>query len=343
MNLQPSSQPVTSAPPNTNPTPNLNNEDDEDEETVVSQSLPESGGPTFLARQSLQILLKLLCRKVPLEIALQIIETADIYPCSILASRQKTEMEIFSLDGGKRTYLTAQIPYFDNPRNLRNFKRPARPSSQSDPETPQKRIINKLVFRIRTQRSYQSIAHTTGISFLEVEVWRRKYDGYKQDILLNYEKQLQQIRDQGGNVDDINGNYNVNIRSSEAWNKECHDFYHGYSRGGTKEETKGQKGKFKVGTWFLMRMEYTEAKMREYTVVWNWKHDEPLYIDDEDSDRKIKGRCFKPWFDNCGPIENGAFIRELQEGDELKVVMRSLGGNHRCIVSACEIECWWAL
>lgn len=91
-------------------------------EGATSQPPLERNGPIFLARQSLQIVFRLLCKRVPLEIALEIIRAADTHPCSMLASRKKAEYEVFSVAGGKKTYLTAQIPYFENVRDLRTFK-----------------------------------------------------------------------------------------------------------------------------------------------------------------------------------------------------------------------------
>ncbi|KAK6504759.1 hypothetical protein TWF481_006698 [Arthrobotrys musiformis] len=329
-------------------------EDGTDEGTPQSSS--EKKGPTLLARQSLQIILRLLCERVPLEIALQIVNFAEIHPCSILASRHTWDMEMHSLYSGRKTYLTAQIPFYENPRGLKNFKTPARDSNPSPSSSTQIgkgriRIIDKLVFRIRPApvrgAPIPVVLPIDGVTFVEVELWRRKYHNYKDDIMAKKKMQMQAILDCGGDPKDLDLNYTIKARSCETWNKAHHDFYHGYSRGGPEEETRGPNGKFKVGTWFLHTMDRIYANRAGYVTSWDWRLDEPMYIESEDADgngTKVRGKYFKPWDCADGKIQNGAFIRELREGDEIKVVIRALGGTYtRCVLGSCDIECWWAL
>ncbi|KAK6528357.1 hypothetical protein TWF281_009600 [Arthrobotrys megalospora] len=328
----------------------LTNPDDDDDDTDSDSDLedapppqpPKNEGPVLLSPQSVNIILTLLCQKVPLELALQIINFADIHPCSILASRTKPDMEQYSLYSGRKTYLTAQIPFFDDPDNLRSKRRT--PSTKA----PIKRIINKLVFKIapkfhRSGWLYPRASERSFLnsySFLEVEIWRRKYDGYKEDIKTNLEKQRKIAAQQpGGSEDDPEQNYKIRSRNSEAWNKEFHDHYHGYSKGGKYEEAKHKNGKFKVGTWLLQRDMNPSFLSPGYEVVWDWRHDE---LPDSDPNKWELGVGTGRWHKG-GKVANGAFVRELREGDELRVVMRALENRVRCSVYGCEIECWWAI
>ncbi|KAK6360275.1 hypothetical protein TWF730_006423 [Orbilia blumenaviensis] len=318
--------------------------------------------PMFLARQSVTIILGLLCKKVPLEIALYILKVAKIHPGSILTARESEQYEIYSLYSGKKTYLTARIPFYDNPRGLRNFK----PSAAAI--DPDKRIIDRLIFRIRTRHKTSIIDGQQvwkGIAFVEVELWRRKYPGYKDDIQANLLKQRKEALERG--EEDPELSYHIKSQSTEVWNKQFHDYYHGYSKGGTTEETKGPNGKFKVGTWMLLqKMQYCYNYASDfYTVTWDWREDKL----DEDTIRDLarfrdqhvgvwryylngsngppehsKPKPSGPWYTMDEQVANGAFIRELREGDEIAVVMRALKDGHtQCSIYSCSIECWWAL
>ncbi|KAK6500817.1 hypothetical protein TWF506_003580 [Arthrobotrys conoides] len=299
--------------------------------------------PTLLARRSLNILLRVLCKKVPLEIALQIVDAAEIHPCSILGSRGRLERETYSLISGKRVYLTAQIPFYDNVRELKNFKLPL---STSIPRRPLSRIVDKLVFKFSIG-CWSPVHPPGGMAFLEVELWRRKYEGYQQDIQANLQKQMSQIEQDGGKVSDLDQNYCIASRSSEIHDKEYHDYYHGYSKGGPQEETKGPIGKFRVGCWFLFRIHYPRYEIQTEEVEWNWRRDEPPYVGSDGGRAKLgsggraNGRFFQPWDCKEKKTENGRFIRELREGDEVKVVMRSVKGIYDAVLTSCEVECWW--
>ncbi|EPS44986.1 hypothetical protein H072_1041 [Dactylellina haptotyla CBS 200.50] len=257
-----------------------------------------------------------------MELILEILEYACYYPSSVLAHRRSPLVLADHQDVvGSMHYLTAHVPYL-----------PYRDDDATPGEPGKRRVIKRLIFNITSgdHGPGSSAGKPRGTfkmsrTWLEVELWRRKYPGYKEDHKPTWWDHHNRMRELG---------------DSPVVNYTEH-YYHGYSRYRAMEE---EEHKYKVGTWLLQRNVHVRMMNTDHDVVWDAATNElrdkdPRKWEEGVLDKNGKWTMGGRWQKN-GRVANGLFIRELREGDEMRVMMRAYK-NYQCIVGKCEIECWW--
>ncbi|KAK6527384.1 hypothetical protein TWF281_010564 [Arthrobotrys megalospora] len=273
-------------------------------------------------RNSVSTVVRLLSTKVPVELALDIIDIADYHPYTILSSRE--EMDHVGAYRSK-TYLTVNIPYFGTRNNV-------------DERNPERQIVRKIVFRTTShdqgwggQMGCQG-KYKGAFSWLGAEIWRKKTGNYKKDMKTALDSQVKIIEANGGDRNDPSA---------------YHHWYmhHGYTKMGEEEEG-GRGDDYKVGTWVLPRNICAKGENTDHEIIWDARIDGPGPDAERwELDCGYKDEDGRPmdlgWLKN-GRLDNGVFVRELREGDEVRVTMRAYFGGWSCTVEKCEIECWWA-
>ncbi|KAF3180096.1 hypothetical protein TWF751_011659 [Orbilia oligospora] len=268
--------------------------------------------------------LSILAKKLPVELALDIMEMAMCVHHTIIGIREET-----AIAGSfeSQVYLTATIP-----------------------ETKSDKGISKLVFNIRSRdqggSSYPE-SHGTykaGWSWLQVELWRNKSDQRMSKPMLAALADKPNINGKsynGKTIDQVYEDYTDESKDADSFY--CWHYYHGYSQ--RREE---DADKYKVGTWILQRNVHAKPEFTDHEVVWDSRIDEPSVEKAPLQERDLRYRDEAKWdgivrFWENGHVANGQFVRELKPGDEIRVVMRAMFPAWHCIVEKCNIECWWNL
>ncbi|KAK6523813.1 hypothetical protein TWF281_001781 [Arthrobotrys megalospora] len=305
----------------------------------------------------------LLSTKLPTELVLEIIDFAGYYPRTTLGScKDRASASARRHEFSSVAYLSVNIPYLVDiidPQRRSNNKlkerqegggrrRGRRPGLQ--------RVIRKMVFKFSVHGySFNppgvGLGDVAGVedlpqfeenlTWLAVEIWRQKSDTYKEDMKMSLDSQKKIIEINGGDGDDEGAHHH--------W---C--MHHGYTKIGEEEEEgegegilSGEERCYKVGTWILKRnLSSRIFRFTDSTVVWDARIDGPgPDVEKWGSKYGYKDERGKPmgfiWIGH-GAVENGGFVRELREGDEVRVVLRAYD-YHVCSVQNCEIECWWTI
>ncbi|EWC43490.1 hypothetical protein DRE_07522 [Drechslerella stenobrocha 248] len=112
--------------------------------------------------------------------------------------------------------------------------------------------------------------------------------------------------------------------------------------GGGAEDNKQEKEL--VGTWLLQRNRHATRTSEDHVITWDWRTDE---LDDDDDDKwepkTLRNSGHRDRWHRDGRIANGAFVRELRGGDEIRVIMKARYPGWSCTVDRCKIELFWAV
>ncbi|KAK6358701.1 hypothetical protein TWF730_008023 [Orbilia blumenaviensis] len=330
------------------------------------------------SRKAVDTVMNMLCKRLPVELVLDIIELAEYFPCTILGSRTG---ELGAYDQYKngpttKTYLVVQIPFLD--------------SEDIDPEAniqqdvggqhaePKRRVVQKIIFKtsshdqgwggdVGCQGTY-----TGAYSWISAEIWRKKTANYKDDMQAALSSQAKIVKANGG------GEYSQDEGRYHHWG-----FHHGYTKIGMEEDNdevdessisydyryyenltedddfemaeetgptitrEAKKDYYKVGSWVVQKNICAKAESTEHEIVWDAAVDGPG-PDVELWDDNYKDGNGKPmdvmaeWLEK-GRVPNSKFAKELREGDEVRVIMRAHFGGWSCTMDSCEIQCWWAV
>ncbi|KAK6359374.1 hypothetical protein TWF696_000534 [Orbilia brochopaga] len=267
--------------------------------------------------------LTLLRRWVPTELALKILDDAEYHPHAILASSSRvSELRI----AGFKVYLSATIPKLTG-ESVANAR------------------IRCLIFRIRSwdgdgiyHHRRNAGTYKSSWSWLDAEIWREMSPAQRAAAQTAFAASKPKPPRAADDVD------------SDDESSSSREFY--YDDFCCYRNTKERKGEiipqrqYKVGTWLLQRNVVASHGATEHEIVWDWKIDEPPDEDMgkwEDGVRDQHGWTGIGRWHKDGRMANGQFVRELQPGDEVRVVMRTLYAGWRCVVESCEIECWWTV
>ncbi|KAF3213085.1 Cytoplasmic thioredoxin isoenzyme 2 [Orbilia oligospora] len=254
--------------------------------------------------------LSILVKKLPVELALDIMEMAMYVHHTIIGMREET-----AIAGSfeSQVYLAATIP-----------------------ETKSDKGISKLVFNIRSRdqggSSYPE-SHGTykaGWSWLQVELWRNKSDQQMSKPMLAALAGKPNINGKSHNgktIDQVYEDYTDESKDPDSFY--CWHYYHGYSQ--RREE---DADKYKVGTWILQRNVHAKPEFTDHQVVWDSRIDEPSVEKAPLQERDLRYRDEAKWdgivrFWENGHAANGQFVRELKPGDEM-----------RSATTHCYQNCW---
>ncbi|KAF3141894.1 hypothetical protein TWF594_005949 [Orbilia oligospora] len=329
-------------------------------------------------RETVDTVISLLSTKLPVELALDIIELAEYYPYSIIGSRSGTSNCYFYLSTGTKTYLIVQIPSLDS---VNSGEGDIQQNAGEQQREPRKRVVRKIVFRTSSHdQGYGGEAGCQGtyrgaFSWLSAEIWRRKTENYKKDMEAAVASEAKIIEANGGDIDD-EGEYH-------HW---C--MHHGYTKIGEEEDQdesddeysepdpspeqpydgeqqeeeektletgqpflqgvrKAKQGYYKVGSWVIQRNVCAKPVWTDHEIVWDATVDGPgPNIELWESQDGYKDENGQPmatgWLKN-GRVNNSTFVKELREGDEVRVMLQAYFGGWSCTASRCEVECWWNL
>ncbi|KAK6535848.1 hypothetical protein TWF281_000098 [Arthrobotrys megalospora] len=281
-------------------------------------------GENSMTEEQVREVTSMLLKKLPTELAFDIMEMALYVPHTTIGMRDET-----AIAGSfeSQVYMAATIP-----------------------ETESKKGVSKLVFNIRSRdqggSSYPEShgSYKAGWSWLQVELWRNKTNEEKPGSAMSQSAPKSLSKEKvyiGKTIDQVYedcGDESADPNSFHCWH-----YYHGYSQ---RREEDGDK--YKVGTWILQRNVHAKRGFTDHEIVWDSRVDEPSVDKVPLQDRDLRYRDEAKWngivrFWENGHVANGQFVRELQPGDEIRVVMRAMFPGWSCIVEKCNIECWWNL
>ncbi|KAF3910517.1 hypothetical protein ABW21_db0200245 [Orbilia brochopaga] len=289
----------------------------------LEEATAEPKAPRGISGEDFHDVLTVLRRRVPTELALKILDAAEYHPHAILASSSRiSELRI----AGCKVYLSATIPRLTG-GSVANAR------------------IRSLVFRIRSS-DYDSVhhwrrsigTHRSSWSWLDAEIWR----DMSPDQLAAAQVAFAANKPKPPRAAD-----DVDIDGDSSSSREF--YYDDFCCYSNTKERKGEvipQRQYKVGTWLLQRNRTPLWGSTAHEIVWDCKVDEPSDEGMEKWEDRVRsqhgwsgiGRWHKD-----GRMANGQFVRELQPGDEVRVVMRTLYAGWWCVVESCEIECWWTV
>ncbi|KAK6357711.1 hypothetical protein TWF718_002020 [Orbilia javanica] len=277
-----------------------------------------------MREDEVQEVISILIKKLPAELALEIMEMALYVHHATIGLREE-----IAIAGSfeSQVYLAAIIP-----------------------KTKSEKGVRKLVFNIKSRdqggSSYPE-SHGTykaGWSWIQVELWRDKSDERMSDSMLAALAGRLEIRERsysGKTIDQVYDDYSDESQDPNCFH--CWHYYHGYSQRREEDEDK-----YKVGTWILQRNIHAKPEFTNHEIVWDSRVDPPSVDKVPLPERSLIYRDEAKWngivrFWENGHVANGQFVRELKPDDEIRVVMRAMFPVWSCIVEKCKIECWWSL
>ncbi|KAK6501994.1 hypothetical protein TWF481_009812 [Arthrobotrys musiformis] len=339
------------------------------------------------AREAVDAVINILSTKLPVELALDIVELAEYYPYTILGSRSGTDRASYDYYHGAtpRVYLVVQIPFL-NPNNEGNsggsdIQHPAVEGQRG----PGKRVVQKIIFR--TTSHDQGWGGETGcrgtyngvFSWLSAEIWRKKTENYRDDMKTALASQAKSVEANGGDINDEGTYHHWGLHhgytkiGDEEDKDEIEEEYIEYA--GYDEYEEGEEGEeprlvgrttlppgdegwiqktiraakpdyYKVGCWVLQRNVCAKSENTDHEIVWDAAVDGPGPELEKWGNDEYKDENGRPmatgWVEN-GRVANSTFVKELREGDEVRVVMMAYFGGWSCTAEHCEVECWWAV
>ncbi|KAK6519332.1 hypothetical protein TWF281_003167 [Arthrobotrys megalospora] len=319
------------------------------------------------SRKEVDKVIDLLATKLPVELALDIIEQAEYFPYTIIGSGIEESTVYSGYSGGaSKTYLVVRIPFLDSPNSGED--------AQQDQQEPRKRVVQKIVFRTTShdqgwggepgcQGSYRG-----AFSWISVDIWRKKTDNYRDDMKTALASQAKIVEANGGDVNDEGTYHHWGLHhgytkiGTEDDKDEVETEYGFYGFGDDQEEEEQddegtqwgptvrvtQEAKsdyYKVGSWVLQRNVCAKGESTDHEIVWDATVDGPgPDVERWGWDYKDQnGRQMDTGWSENGRVANSTFVKELREGDEIRVMMRAYFGGWSCTVEKCEVECWWAV
>ncbi|KAF3902234.1 hypothetical protein AA313_de0200705 [Arthrobotrys entomopaga] len=269
----------------------------------------------------------ILSHKLPPELIPAILDEASYFPHKTIASLNETK----SVSDGDKIYLVTYIPDFEA------FDEGTRGKGGIGGGRQGK--VRRLVFRMASRdQGWSSFRGDQGTyrgtwSWTEVELWRV---GEKPKPLPLSESGPAMLEE------DIEAEPKTQTQTDASGEEREEEEEEVIEE--SEEEREMNKGKYMVGSWLLQRNKHAESEPTHHEVVWDWKEDE---LDDDDDlkweDNTIREYGGREYWQRGGKLANGAFIRQLEGGDEIRVVMKARYPGWRCEVHSCQIECFWAL
>ncbi|KAK6355259.1 hypothetical protein TWF696_004374 [Orbilia brochopaga] len=283
----------------------------------------------------------LLSTRLPPELVPDILDAASYFAHATLASRSTTA----SIADGDNVYLTATIPdfeAFDESTAGRGGVGGGRPGR-----------VRKLVFTLRSgDQGWSSWRGDRGTyrgcwSWVDVELWRPTSASTTTTIPPNNTASTSATAaasaattstDYDADGDYVTANEFTDVTEGIDSEDDSDD-----NNGNDKKDQKNEDGKELIGTYLLQRNKHA-APPETRVIEWDYQTDE--LPDDDDAkweDGTINEEGQRDRWHRDGRMANGAFVRELKGGDEVRVVMRARYPGWSCSVEKCEVECWWAV
>ncbi|KAK6352540.1 hypothetical protein TWF730_009364 [Orbilia blumenaviensis] len=217
-------------------------------------------------------------------------------------------------------------------------------------------------------RHNRSLSGWTGI-----ELWRAKHPHYKSEMKNALLSQAKLISINDGDpmsrATYISDPGDMDHRYNEVWEGvsmvegdclcddagragcEVEDFpgvVREYIGSGYAEEGNGEGGIYRVGKWIVQRNMNSKKddEYRDYEVTWDADVDGPgpgrWLWDWEYKYKDENGKVLNPDWLEKGNVPNGRFVRELREGDILRITLRAQNPVGWCSIKKCQVEAWWA-
>ncbi|KAK6519830.1 hypothetical protein TWF506_000125 [Arthrobotrys conoides] len=329
-------------------------------------------------REAVDAVINLLSTKLPVELALDIVELAEYYPNTILGSRVGPSQAHYSYQGtASKTYLVVQIPFLDS---INSGEGDIQQTAEGQQHEPRRRVVQKIIFRTSSHdQGYGGEPGCPGtyrgaFSWLSADIWRKKTETYKKDMEAALASQAKIVEANGGDSKD-EGTYHhwcmhhgyTKIGQENDYDEIDEEYSDpGYTPGWSwayehqaEQELRETKGRalqkirpakweyYKVGSWVLQRNVCAKLASTEHEIVWDAAVDGPgPDVELWGSENGYKDENGQPmatgWLEN-GRVNNSTFVKELREGDEVRVMMQAHFGGWSCTAVECEVECWWAV
>jgi len=258
-----------------------------------------------------------LNKMLPPELTEPVLEYAEYFPSKIIGKRDD---EVACSSTEKKLYLTARVPEF--PAFDPSTEGAGGSGSKGRPNR-----VRKLVFKVKSRDQGWSSNAGRGTfvgsySWLEVELWRRKVAKPESGT----EGQSSSDTQTRMTTESVTTEPELStIQHDETNDHETDhdDENHGYERLGEPE--------------LLQRNRHADRNFGEYEIVWDWQKDQLSDSDPEKWEANGEG-----WYKD-GHYQNGAFVRKLRGGDEIRIILASQFPGWACRVASCEVELFWAV
>lgn len=236
---------------------------------------------------------------------------------------------------------------------------------------PRKRVIQKIIFRTKSHdQGYGGEVGCPGtyrgaFSWLSADIWRKKTENYRKDMEAALASQAKIIEANGGDVKYEGAYHHWCIHhgytkiGEEEDRDEVEDVYsepdYGYEQEGEEETDEpirkkvrgARKDYYKVGSWVLQRNVCAKLESTDHEIVWDATVDGPgpdLELwESADGYKDENGQPMATGWLKNGRMANSTFVKELREGDKVRVMMMAYFGGWSCTAERCEVECWWAV